>query len=154
MRYSIDTSGILDGWRRYYPPDVFPDVWTSLDDLIESGDLRATEEVYFELEKRDDEVFAWAKARKARLFVPIDDRIQAEVAAVLARFERLVRQGRSGADPFVIGLGMAENCAVVTGERPSGSLEKPRIPDVCTALDIPYTDLLGLFRQQGWRFVR
>jgi hypothetical protein len=24
VRYSIDTSAILDGWRRYYPPDVFP----------------------------------------------------------------------------------------------------------------------------------
>jgi hypothetical protein len=33
MRYSIDTSAILDGWRRHYPPDVFPPLWTSLEEL-------------------------------------------------------------------------------------------------------------------------
>lgn len=50
MKYSIDTSSILDGWRRYYPPDVFQQLWTRLDDLIAEGSLRATEEVLVELE--------------------------------------------------------------------------------------------------------
>lgn len=154
MRYSIDTSALLDGWRRYYPPDVFPDVWTGIEDLIEQGEIRASEEVFVELEKRDDEIFGWAKARKESLFVPIDERIQEKVAEILAQHERLVRHNRSGADPFVIGLAMIEGCAVVTGERLAGSLEKPKIPDVCGALDVPCLDLLGLFRQQGWRFVR
>ncbi|MBN2266337.1 MAG: DUF4411 family protein [Candidatus Aminicenantes bacterium] len=154
MRYSIDTSALLDGWTRYYPPDVFPDVWTGIEELIEQGEIRATEEVFVELEKRDDQVFAWAKDRKASLFVPIGDAIQEKVAAILAQHERLVRHNRSGADPFVIGLAMVEGCTVVTGERLSGSLAKPRIPDVCTALEVPYLDLLGLFRQQNWRFVR
>lgn len=154
MRYSIDTSALLDGWRRYYPPDVFPDVWTGLEELIEKGEIRATEEVFVELEKRDDEIFGWAKSRKESLFVPIDDRIQERVAAILGQHERLVRHNRSGADPFVIGLAMIEGCTVVTGERPSGNLDKPKIPDVCGALEVPWLDLLGLFRQQGWRFVR
>lgn len=154
MRYSIDTSALLDGWTRYYPPDVFPDVWTGIEELIEQGEIRATEEVFVELEKRDDQVFAWAKDRIASLFVPIGDAIQEKVATILAQHERLVRHNRSGADPFVIGLAMVEGCTVVTGERLAGSLAKPRIPDVCTALEVPYLDLLGLFRQQNWRFVR
>ena len=79
MKYSADTSAILDGWRRYYPPDVFPALWTQLGGLIESGEFAATEEVLFELEKGDDEVFQWAKLRKTRMFVPIDDRQQQEV---------------------------------------------------------------------------
>ena len=57
MRYSIDTSAILDGWRRYYPPDTFPGLWDKLDSLIEEGHLAATEEVLIELEKKDDDVF-------------------------------------------------------------------------------------------------
>ena len=57
MRYSIDTSAILEAWRRQYPPDVIPALWDGLDSLIRSGDLRATEEVLHELERKDDEVF-------------------------------------------------------------------------------------------------
>jgi hypothetical protein len=88
------------------------------------------------------------------LLARIDDRIQERVSVILEQHERLVRHNRSGADPFVIGLAMVEGCTVVTGERPSGSLAKPRIPDVCDALEVSCIDLLGLFRQRGWRFVR
>ncbi|MGC8907013.1 MAG: DUF4411 family protein [Desulfomonilaceae bacterium] len=41
----MDTSGLLDGWRRYYPPDVFPLVWTRLDELINAKILVASQEV-------------------------------------------------------------------------------------------------------------
>jgi hypothetical protein len=56
LKYSIDTSAILEAWRRRYPPDVFPAVWQRLEQMIERGDLGASEEVLLELEKRDDEV--------------------------------------------------------------------------------------------------
>jgi hypothetical protein len=138
LRYSIDTSALLDGWRRYYPPDVFPDVWTGMEELIEKAEIRATEEVFVELEKRDDEIFAWAKSRKESLFVPIDDRIQERVAAILGQHERLVRHSRSGADPFVIGLAMVEGCTVVTGERLSGSLEKRVLPAALRSREVDW----------------
>src|ERR1022692_867540 len=32
--YCIDTSALVDGWIRYYPPDVFPPLWTKLEDMI------------------------------------------------------------------------------------------------------------------------
>jgi hypothetical protein len=154
LKYSIDTSALLDGWRRYYSPDVFPAVWSGIEELIDVGDLAATEEVLVELEKRDDEIHAWAKERKDKLVVPIDERIQERVAEILDRHERLVRNSRSGADPWVIGLAMVEGCTVVSAERPAGSLAKPRIPDVCLDLGVPCIDLLGLFRELRWRFVR
>ncbi len=37
MTYCVDTSGWLDGWERHYPPDVFPSLWTTLDELIGAG---------------------------------------------------------------------------------------------------------------------
>ena len=61
MIYSIDTSALLDGWRRHYPPDVFVSVWERIEGLIAGGELRATEEVRIELERKDDDVFKWAK---------------------------------------------------------------------------------------------
>ena len=114
MHYSVDTSSILDAWRRYYPPDVFPALWTNIDRLIASGSLRATDEVRIELERKDDEVLAWAVAR-SDLFVELDDRIQESVTRILSVHPRLLdtRANRSGADPFVIALAQIEGCAVV-----------------------------------------
>ena len=153
MRYSIHTSAILDGWRRHYPPDVFPPVWAKLDELIASGDLMATEEVFHELEKRDDEVYAWVRERK-HMFAPIDGDIQLRVAQILGDYPKLLdtRRGRSGADPFVIAFALMEGRTVVTGEKPTGSPDRPNIPDVCSGLGVSAISLLDLFRQQRWVF--
>jgi hypothetical protein len=43
---------------------------------------------------------------------------------------------------------------VVTGEKATNSLDRPNIPDVCTAMGIRSMNLLDLFRELGWRFVR
>ena len=75
MKYSIDTSAIIDAFRYHYPLDVFPSVWQRVDELVASGDLCAVEIVLFELEKKDDEVHAWCKARRA-LFRPASEAIQ------------------------------------------------------------------------------
>jgi len=153
-KYCIDTSALLDGWHRYYPPDIFPGLWRQLEGLIERGDLIAPEEVLVELERKDDEVHGWAR-NHARMFLPIAEAIQIAVAEVLRRFERLVntQRNRSLADPWVIALAQVEGGAtVVTGEHPSGSLDRPRIPDVCGKLGLPCISLLQLIRTQGWTF--
>jgi hypothetical protein len=153
VKYSIDTSAILDGWIRHYPPDVFPKLWDRIDELIKDGNLRATEEVLFELEKKADEVYKWAKS-KSGLFVPIDNDIQVAVTGILAKYERLVdaRRNRSTADPFVIALAQMNSSKVVTAEQPTNNLNKPRIPDVCIDLAIQSITLLQLVREEGWTF--
>ena len=153
MRFSIDTSAILDGWTRHYPREAFPGLWRHLEDLIRSGDLRASEEVMHELQKKEDGAFAWAKAQ-AGFLVPMDDEIQDAVSAILADHPRLLdtRRGRSGADPFVIALAKVRGYTVVTGEHKSGSLERPKIPDVCSAIQVGSMSLLDLIRRQGWVF--
>lgn len=154
MKYSIDTSAILEAWRRRYPPDVFPAVWERLDKVVQNGDLMASEEVFLEIEKRDDEVLEWARKHKATMFVPIDQEQQKHVTEILAKHERLVdtRKNRSTADPFVIALAKSRQCAVVTAEAATGKPEKPNIPDVCLAMGVRTINLLEFFREQGWRF--
>ena len=153
MKYSIDTSAILDGWRRYYPPDVFPNLWQNLDELINIGELRATEEVLSELGKIDDKVYNWAKDR-SQLFVPIDKGIQQVVSKISQNYKGLVDAGshRSYADPFVIALALINKSCVITGEHPTGNIEKPKIPDVCRGLGIRCVNLLIFIREQGWVF--
>ena len=153
MKYSIDTSAILDGWRRYYPPDIFPPIWTKLDELIGQGMLIASEEVLFELERKDDEVYDWARQRQ-HIFRPINEEIQTAVSDILRQHKKLIdqRKDRSAADPFVIALAQLESCSVLTGEKPTNSLSRPNIPDVCAALGVRWLGMLQLFREQGWVF--
>ena len=153
MRYSIDTSTILDGWQRYYPPDFFPGLWSKLETLIQAGDLRAAEEVKYELKKKEDIVYSWAKGCDG-LFVPIGNATQDAVSEVLAQHPRLIdtRRGRSGADPFGIAVAKVYRCKVVSGEHLSGSLNRPKIPDVCRDMGVEHLSLLELIRGEGWVF--
>ena len=57
--YIIDSSALIHAWRRVYRPHNFGFVWDGFDSLIEAQRLRASIEVYTELEKKDDELFAW-----------------------------------------------------------------------------------------------
>lgn len=60
--------------------------------------------------------------------------------------------GRNEADPFVIALAIARDGVVMTEETLSGSLDKPRIPNVCAALDIRCLSLVEFVREQNWTF--
>jgi hypothetical protein len=113
VKYSIDTSAILEGHVRQYPPDVFPALWQNFDSLINSGDIKATEEVLYELEKKDDNVYAWAKDR-LHMFIPLNEEIQRVAMEILSRYTRLVdiRRSRTAADPFVIGVARLSKCGV------------------------------------------
>jgi hypothetical protein len=53
MAYSLDSSGILDLFR-IYPPDVFPTIWTQMELAANAGIVFAIDEVYREIEKKDD----------------------------------------------------------------------------------------------------
>ena len=151
MAYSLDSSGILDLFR-LYPPDVFPTIWTQMDSAALGGTVFAIDEVYRELEKKDDVAFQWLKARRT-MVVALDTHIQQRVSTILGAHPRLVdtRKNRSSGDPFVIGLAQARGFSVVTGERASGVLAKPNIPDVCIAVGIPCMSVLEMFRKDGWR---
>lgn len=153
MIYSIDTSAILDAWVRWYPPDVFSSLWQNIERLIEDGSLRATEEVRVELEKKEDEVFRWAKGQD-RLFLPLTQEVQIAAQEILTAFPRLVdsRKERSQADPFVIALAKVNNATVITGEKNVGTPQKPRIPLVCNHFGIRCINMVKFIREQGWIF--
>jgi hypothetical protein len=154
VRYSIDTSSLINGFRDYYPYLMIPRLWNEdLLELVASGELRATEEVYFELKRQDDELIQWIDDYREELFVEVDEAIQQEVRAILRDHTPLVHagRGRSGADPFVVALAKVNVCAVVTEER-RGSAKHPKIPDVCEALGVPCIRLVDMISEQGWTY--
>lgn len=155
MIYCIDSSAWLDGWARDYPPEVFPSLWDRLSECVAAGTVRCSEEVYVELAKKDDGLHDWLKARKD-VIVPIDEEIQGIVVQLLAQYPRLVdtHRNRSQADPFVIATAerLGKDSVVVTGEKPRGKLDTPKIPDVCDARGIRWISFLDMLRELGWRF--
>jgi hypothetical protein len=154
MGYSIDTSSLISSWNEYHPPDTHPTFWANLELLIQNGELRASEEVLIELEKKDDAVFTWAYEHRELLFVPLYAEVQIALKGIMREFPRIiaVQRNRSGADPWVIALAQVENRDVVTNERDSNNIDKPHIPDICRELGIRCITMHELIREQGWRF--
>ena len=152
MTYSIDTSALLDGWMRWYPPDVFPSVWQRFDQLIEAGSVVAPDEVLRELARRDDELHDWCN-QHPKLFVPLDEAIQYSTLEVLNQFPRMVdqRPGKNLADPFVVALAKVRQLTVVTGEL-GGTQDRPKIPFVCKHFGIRPINLMELFREIDAKF--
>ncbi len=123
--------------------------------MIDEGRMIASIEVFYELKKKDDDVFEWAKDRKESMFIEIDDDIQYEMVRIMAAYPRLVdtKTGKSGGDPFVIAQALIGNPyhTIVTEEQ--GASEKsPKIPYVCIQEGIRHINLLRLIEEEDWSF--
>ena len=151
--YSLDTSSPLNGRRDLLPPGTFVTLWDNIELMIAVGDIQCVDEVRNELAKRDDVIHDWAKSQP-ELFVPLAADVQLAARDVLSVHPRLVGVGggRNTADPFVIALARARNGVVVTEETLSGNISKPRIPDVCGAMGVPWLNLVRFVQEQGWTF--
>lgn len=151
--YSFDSGTIINGRRDIFIPTTFAAVWTRIEGMIGTGQVRAVDEVKREVTKKDDDAAKWAKAQRG-LYVPLTTDIQLATKAVLAAHPRLLGTGggpRNGADPFVIALAMVHDGTVVTQETPR-NLNKPRIPDVCDAMGVRWLTLPQFVAEQGWTF--
>lgn len=151
--YSFDTSAFIKGRRDLLPPDVFVTLWTKIEQAIAAGVIRASDEVWREVSKRDDTIKGWATSQ-SDLFVLLDHDIQTATRRILAEHPKLMGGGggRNEADPFVIALACARAGVVVTEETLSNSMDKPRIPNVCDALSVRCINLVQFVREQKWTF--
>lgn len=152
MQYSIDTSALMDGWSRWYPPDVFPSVWEQMKAAIAAGAIRATDDVREELKRKSDDLFNWCMASSG-LFVPLDEDVQVSAREILQEFPKLVdeRSGKNMADPFVVALARVHDLVVVTGEK-GGTRDRPKIPNVCDHFSVRCIDITAMIRELKWQF--
>jgi hypothetical protein len=152
VSYCFDTSALLDAWIRWYPVDVFPSFWEKMDALVANGQIVSPDEIFAELEKKEDDLHAWVKSRR-KMFCALDASTITQVREILAVYPRLVdtQKGRSQADPFVIAVAKIKGLTVVTGEN-FGTANKPKIPFVCNELGIPSIGIVKFIRENGWNF--
>jgi hypothetical protein len=153
VKYSIDTSALVDWWVRFYPPKSFPSLVDHVGALIAAGDLRASREVLDELLRQDDDLAQWAKDQED-LFLEDSEAVQDAVTVLMDKYYKPDKpdKGINGADPFVISLAMTTGPAVtvISGEKP-GSEENPKIPYVCGIEEVPHITFLGLIQAEGWK---
>lgn len=155
--YCIDASALID-LRILYPVDVFPKLWDNLEAIVKGSRLISPDEVYNELAKVDDDAFKWLKKFKKFVVKSCQASHLKHVAQITKKFPSLVKPKSATpvADPFVVALAIEEHkaagpsCCVVTQE--SQNLAKVRIPKVCDDYGVPYADVLGWFRGEGWKF--
>jgi hypothetical protein len=155
MLFCLDTSALINSWNKLYPIDVFPTFWRTLEAWIVDGRVIAPEEVLREIERKDDELYAWAKEWKCMFRPPVEE-VQEELREILASHLRLLdtKRGRHEADPWVIAQAKVAKATVVTEELASTEEEpkSPKIPDMCRRFGIPWVQTLDLLRTMKLRF--
>jgi hypothetical protein len=136
--FCLDSNVFIHAWNDYYAPDQCPEYWEILDELAKDGRIFCCDEVKREIEKQDDDLWRWLKARP-HFVQDVNEEIQRHVRAILKQYPLLVnsRKDRSMADPWVVAHALACGAVVVTKEMPGGGHGKnPKIPDVCNGLKV------------------
>jgi Domain of unknown function (DUF4411) len=158
--YIIDTSSLVE-LNKHNPMDVYPGVWQRIEQLIGNLRMLAPREVFYEISRMDDQLKEWAK-KQGKLFVDPTQRQIELVKEILQKYPSLINIGRPyDADPWVIALSVelvtnpqktlySIKRIIVTEERLRGN--RVRIPFVSKDYQIESINIIGMFREEGWRF--
>lgn len=151
--YSVDTSALIDGIERFYPFRNFPSFWTKMDELIEAGRLRVSEEAWAEALRADAPLRDWCQEtgmNRDRCVYPTTAEVAAIAGEIGAQFPTWIKQGRkNGADPFVIAVAEHEKYIVISGET-NGGPGKPKIPFVCQTRGLIHGRLVDMIVREDW----
>ena len=162
MKYSFDTSALINPWAKLYPMDVFPGIWRCLSDSIERGFVVAhstmIEEVAAQEEdeeiREEDELVNWVNHCE-KLEFPVDETVQETAAIIRDNYPLLVRStAKVGADPFVIALALRHGLTVVSEETLTVKASKieGQIPFVCNQYDVEHVNFLKFMQEMNWKF--
>ena len=152
MKYSIDTSALIDLWK--LPKDIFKSLWSDFDDLCKQNDILASDVVVGDLDIREgDELCKWCKMRQS-LNIPLDESLQSAVMEVTSRCDLVDYENhRSEADPFVVALAFLHDLAVISSEKPrKNKTARMKIPDACTEMGVQHLRLYDFIRAEGWSY--
>lgn len=166
MIYLLDTNVFIQSQRRHYGMDLAPGFWDFLDQGLADKSLLSIESVYGELvpkKKEDyDPLAEWVEKRK-RSFVSLDSKTQTcmkKIAKWVMSPERIYKPAAQAeflkgiADYPLIAFAMAHGVVLVTEEVSEPNCKKKvKIPDVCIAFGVEYTDTFSMMRDKGAKLI-
>jgi hypothetical protein len=160
-KYILDANIFITSHHCHYGMDFCPAFWHWLTRKNQTGSVFSIDRIRSELEKRDDEIHAWAKDRGDDFFLSFDqpaiDRLAelAEWSQKETRFKDSARtEFLASADMYLISYALAHGCIVVTHEvLAPDSKKKIHIPDACAAVGVECMNLWRFLRVERARFV-
>jgi hypothetical protein len=157
--FLLDTNVFINAKNDYYGFEFAPGFWDWLDQENEAGRVFSVERVGQELADYGDELTDWSRPRMGTLFLAPDDDVvrSLQVTSVWASgagYEAAaVAAFLAGADYYLVGHAHARAYTVVTHEKPANTPKKIKIPNACTAMDVPCIGLFELLRMSGAKLV-
>lgn len=160
MAYLLDTDVFIQAKNLHYGFDICPAFWEWLDLKAATETVLSIYEVRDELVGGQDELADWARARDTEFF----RRQDAAVADSFTQVANWVQthpdytpaakhQFLQVADFSLVAYAHAHGHEVVTHERPENSKKRVKIPSVCLALNVPYTNPFSMLKREQARFV-
>ncbi|MAT96847.1 MAG: hypothetical protein CL608_06865 [Anaerolineaceae bacterium] len=156
--FSLDANVFIQAKNGPYGLDIMPIFWDWLEAQASSGHIFCAAPVYEELRDGNDELSQWIQERKSLFVKEISvEAQQVFIEIVDYVFKNYPRKNAdvflSRADPLLIAQAKILSCVVVTHERPvPENSSKVKIPNICSAFDVAYTDVYSMMRQLNAKF--
>jgi hypothetical protein len=140
-KYAIDACTLIDMVKTHpLGSESSSQVWGRVEDLLRSGYLFSSCEVYPEI--KDEGLEQFLNPYKNR-FLPLNEVLQKEMAVILEVFPEFVKarttHSNSNTAPFLIATAIINECILVTNE--TRKHKKCNILSVCDYYNIPYINL-------------
>lgn len=154
--YLVDANILIDAKNRYYAFDIAPGFWAWLEQVHRAGKVISIDAVRDELLAGDDELAAWARARRD-FFLPADHLTVRNFAALSTwaasknYTPAALREFNSDQADFVlIAHAAGHGDIVVTHEQPTPQARRRvKIPDACAAMEVGTADIFTVLRETG-----
>ncbi len=153
--YVLDANVFMEAPRRYYPFDLAPGFWQSLQQHAAVGRIKSIDRVKQESDRGNDDLADWADDEFKDAFASTN---RQEVIDVYARVmdwaagksqytDAAKHKFASGADGWLVALANVNRSGVVTHELPAPYAKNiVKLPEVCAAFDVRYVDTFAMLR--------
>ena len=144
--YYFDTSAFID-LTYHYPKDIFPTIWSKLENMIQNQELFSHIEVLNEINNGErDEVHNWCNKHK-KIFKDIDGDQLKNLEKIKSKYPENIWARESSkphwADPWLVSLAICDECTIIVTNEVDKNF---RIPFVARLFNIACLGLHDFFR--------
>jgi len=148
--YCIDASSLIN--LKNFPKDIFPTIWTKIEELVKNGLLISPIEVYREINQVKDGICKWCSKNKVIFSDPDKNQVKV-LQRIKQQYDKhhwnfMTQKTGAWADPWVIALAMSNSGTVVADE----GMKNTSIPYICQKMNVKCIDRFGLFRELGIKY--
>jgi hypothetical protein len=159
VTYLLDANVFIEAKRLHYGFDFCPAFWEWIDIHSRSGTIKSVAKVGAEISNGGDDLAEWTASRMDQLFLdPTVETLEAfrKVSqwVMQADYEPAARNTfLEVADSFLVAQALANQCVVVTKEKPENSKRRVKIPNACVAMNVKFISVYEMLRLEKARFV-